>query len=118
MWHHSSRGRNVKRLFRHLFTFCSAVSLLLLVAVCGLWVRSFWVADYLSIADRKTIGRNGYDVHAIVGYSSHGGFLVQALATRFHPKGLDLAPLIPPADGIICRSFPPQPYPALPTPSQ
>ena len=28
---------------RRLVTFCSAISLLLFVAVCGLWVRSYWV---------------------------------------------------------------------------
>jgi hypothetical protein len=30
----------VKRLFRHLFTFCSAASLVLCIAVCVLWVRT------------------------------------------------------------------------------
>src|SRR4051794_25136909 len=33
------------RLARHLFTLCSAVSLLLCVAVCALWVRSYHLAD-------------------------------------------------------------------------
>jgi hypothetical protein len=35
----------VKRLSRHLFTICSAASLVLCVAVCVLWVRSYWVGD-------------------------------------------------------------------------
>jgi hypothetical protein len=32
---------------QRLFTFCSAVSLLLCAAVCVLWVRSYWISDYL-----------------------------------------------------------------------
>ena len=35
----------MRRLARHLFTLCSAVSLLLCVAVCVLWVRSYYAAD-------------------------------------------------------------------------
>ena len=31
----------MRRLARHLFTLCSAVSLVLCVAVCALWVRSY-----------------------------------------------------------------------------
>jgi hypothetical protein len=36
----------MRRLTRYLFTFCSAVSLLLCVAVCVLWVRSYSYCDY------------------------------------------------------------------------
>src|SRR5438045_1290308 len=35
----------MRRLARHLLTFCSAASLLLCVAVCVLWVRSYWAED-------------------------------------------------------------------------
>jgi hypothetical protein len=35
----------MRRLARHLFTFCSAVSLLLCVGMCVLWVRSYWRTD-------------------------------------------------------------------------
>jgi hypothetical protein len=38
----SDEGERVRRLARQLFTFCSAVSLLLCVAVCVLWV---WTAN-------------------------------------------------------------------------
>ena len=41
----------MRRLTRHLFTLCSAVSLLLCVAVCVLWVRSYWWCDLFN-ADR------------------------------------------------------------------
>jgi hypothetical protein len=41
MWHgFTSQGDNVKRLFRHLFTACSALSLMLCVAVVILWMAS------------------------------------------------------------------------------
>src|SRR5687768_14703719 len=39
----------MRRLARRLFTLCSALSLLLCVAVCVLWVRSYWVADKLDV---------------------------------------------------------------------
>jgi hypothetical protein len=43
----------MRRLARHLFTLCSAVSLLLCVAACVLWVRGRWVADdYTWVRDR------------------------------------------------------------------
>jgi hypothetical protein len=35
----------MKRHFKHVFTFLSAVSLLLCVVVCVLWARSYWVSD-------------------------------------------------------------------------
>jgi hypothetical protein len=40
----------MRRLAPHLFTFYSAVSLLLCVAVCVLWVRSGGRSDYASVA--------------------------------------------------------------------
>ncbi len=47
----------MKRLARHLFTLCSAVSLLLCVAVCVLWVRSYWAEDVIVYAwDGGTVG--------------------------------------------------------------
>ncbi len=38
----------MRRLARRLFTVCSAVSLVLCVAVCVLWGRSYWVQDTLT----------------------------------------------------------------------
>src|SRR5688572_30580424 len=35
----------MRRLARHLFTLCSAVSLLLCVATCAVWARSWWAVD-------------------------------------------------------------------------
>ena len=35
----------MRRLARRLFTLCSVASLLLCVALCVLWVRSYWVSD-------------------------------------------------------------------------
>src|SRR5687768_12876884 len=36
-----------RRLLRFAFTALSALSLLLCVGVCVLWVRSYWVSDYV-----------------------------------------------------------------------
>jgi hypothetical protein len=36
----------LRRLARHVFAICSAVSLVVFIAVCVLWVRSFWVPNY------------------------------------------------------------------------
>jgi hypothetical protein len=46
----------VKRLFRHLFTVLSAVSLLLCVTTCVVWVRSYWISDFLHWY-RPVVGR-------------------------------------------------------------
>ena len=42
----------MRRLARHLFTLCAAASLLLCVAACGLWVRSYRPGDAVSY-DRR-----------------------------------------------------------------
>jgi hypothetical protein len=42
----------MRRLARHLFALCSAVSLLLCVAVCVLWVRSQWSIERVVYATR------------------------------------------------------------------
>jgi hypothetical protein len=38
----------MRRVVRHLFTMFVALSLLLCVALCVLWVRSYWISDLLS----------------------------------------------------------------------
>jgi len=38
----------MRRLARHLFTLCSAASLLLCAAVCVLWVRSYFATEWLT----------------------------------------------------------------------
>jgi hypothetical protein len=42
----------MRRLLRHLFTLSSTVSLLLCVAVCVLWVRSYFRADWAPLIPR------------------------------------------------------------------
>jgi hypothetical protein len=37
----------MRRVFRHFFTICSIASLLLCVAACVLWLRSYWVGESL-----------------------------------------------------------------------
>jgi hypothetical protein len=43
----------VKRVFRHLFTLCSAASLVLCVAVCVVWVRSYRVLERVVYATQR-----------------------------------------------------------------
>jgi hypothetical protein len=40
---------DMRRVARHLFTLCSAVSLLLCVAVCALWARSYYVSEDVGV---------------------------------------------------------------------
>src|SRR5687767_2734807 len=39
--------RPMRCLARRLFTLCSGLSLLLCVAVCVVWVRSYWATDFV-----------------------------------------------------------------------
>src|SRR5687767_2128357 len=48
--------RTMRRLARRVFTLCSAVSLLLCVAVSVLWVRSYWTTDFVF---RTTVDERG-----------------------------------------------------------
>ena len=45
----------MRRLARRLFTLCSAVSLLLCVAACVLWVRSYFVSDHVHLIRYTTV---------------------------------------------------------------
>ncbi len=64
----------MKRFARHLFTIFSAVSLLMCVAVCALWVRSYWVNDELRV---------GWDYVQIPGRrTARGGFVMSAEVYR------------------------------------
>jgi hypothetical protein len=38
----------MRRLVRHLFTLCSALSLLLCLAICVLWVRSYRMTEQIN----------------------------------------------------------------------
>ena len=44
----------MRRLARLLFTLCSAVSLVLCLAVCVLWVRSYWIEDVFTRVSRPS----------------------------------------------------------------
>jgi hypothetical protein len=72
----------VRRLARHLFTLCSAASLLLCVAVCALWVRSYFVVDGLSHSrERRASGA----------YSTHGRLLLDTMGDSDVPVWPGLA---------------------------
>jgi hypothetical protein len=70
----------MRRLARHLFTLCSAVSLLLCVAVCVLWVRSYVRKDEL-----KLVYRSGRQFCAI---ASNRGVLAFGWGTAGRPARL------------------------------
>jgi hypothetical protein len=76
---------------RRLFTLLSALSLLLCVGVCALWVRSWIVADVLKLANKHC------DTYVII-LASRGGFEIYAVsAERFRP-GCSLAHKVPDAN--------------------
>jgi hypothetical protein len=61
MWCRSfTKGDSMKRLARHLFTLCAAVSLLLCVAVCVLWVRSYSVMDIVAVRQGENLADRLY----------------------------------------------------------
>ena len=63
----------MRRLPRRLFTLCSALSLLLCVAVCALWVRSHFQADHVyRLQPAVTQDGQGWDA---LTFSSTGGRL-------------------------------------------
>jgi hypothetical protein len=68
----------MRRLTRYLFTLCAAVSLLLCVAVCVLWVRSSWSADQLWIWYGKPIDATSSAALEITHFS--GRFLIRITA--------------------------------------
>src|SRR4051794_3212026 len=69
--HREVMMRRMRRLARHLFTLCSAASLLLCVVVCVLWVRSYGEWDSLFYAAREDAGwtsRQAYCCAGELGY--------------------------------------------------
>lgn len=63
----------VRRIIRSVLTLFSGLSLLLCIGVCGLWVRSFFVADIWSrTSDLRRGGVDTYDVARI--HSARGVF--------------------------------------------
>src|SRR5688500_12916376 len=64
----------MRRVLRHLLTFCSALSLLLCMAVCVLWVRSYSTDDRLGQWTRQIEGEKGsFVVERVRGAYSHRG---------------------------------------------
>ncbi len=57
----------MRRFARHLFTFCSAVSLLLCVALCVLWVRSYWVEDCIHFGDGESRDQHFVNLESSLG---------------------------------------------------
>ena len=62
-------------MLRRIFGFCSAISLLLLVATAALWIRTYWVADSLGWAKEKSV---------LIAGSSRGRF--GSVHIQFGPK--------------------------------
>jgi hypothetical protein len=78
----------MRRLTRHLFTLCSAVSLLLCVAACVLWVRSYFATDMLTLHSESVSGGTYRQVYRLVD-SGRGMLLV-------HRGVIQAAPVDPP----------------------
>ena len=55
----SNQGNRMRRLRRIIFNTLSILSLLLCVAMAGLWVRSYWIADAFSLVHSGGIDRPG-----------------------------------------------------------
>jgi hypothetical protein len=77
----------MRRLPRHLFTLCSAVSVLLCVATCVLWVRSLthWDSVYLRV------GQHLFSVYSVaseisLGWSTRGIGLNRNFAVETQPR--------------------------------
>jgi 4-amino-4-deoxy-L-arabinose transferase-like glycosyltransferase len=64
---------SMRRLTRHLFTLCSALSLLLCVAVCVLWVRSYWSASTITYTSFATDNPGAYRriIYEVASMSGH-----------------------------------------------
>jgi hypothetical protein len=58
----------MRRLARHLFTLCSAVSLLLFVAAWPMWARSVFRTDYVGLSDSVWHGIQLRSGHATIGF--------------------------------------------------
>jgi hypothetical protein len=86
-----------RRLARPLFTFCSAVSLLLCMAVCVLWVRGHTVADTILWRGPDRTDSQGKRAVYIGAQSSPGGLVIKLDVLRrttphtflFPPGGLE-----------------------------
>jgi hypothetical protein len=62
-------GDNVRRLARHLFTLCSALSLLLCVIALPMWPRSVLHTDYVGVRDAGWHLVQIRSGHATIGFS-------------------------------------------------
>jgi hypothetical protein len=70
------KGDRMRRVPRHLLTACTALSLLLCIVVCVLWVRSYWGVDYVSIYHSSPPGQEPGNV-AMGGWTNRGGLVLQ-----------------------------------------
>lgn len=59
-------------MLRRLFALLSALSLVLCLGTCALWVRSYWRADSFSVGDRRAIAEPGAWRYFVYGESVHG----------------------------------------------
>jgi hypothetical protein len=99
----------VRRLVRHLFTLCSAVSLLLCVAVCVLWVRSSARVDVHARAGFDE-GRHTWSTRVI---ASRRGSIILELADIRNTNGRPFHPDVsgawdPPRWGFSFGRSPPE----------
>jgi hypothetical protein len=82
----------MKRFLRHLFTFCSAVSLLLWLVLCVLWVRSYFRVERINF----TVDENG--MRQTTSLLVTRGFIIvqhvrQGRLTAWPPEGFEFEKL-------------------------
>ena len=79
----------MRRFARHLFTLCSALSLLLCVAACAAWVRSHFGGDAWFRLERPADGADRLRVH-VVGWSGGLFFAGRAMLRTPAPGEVEL----------------------------
>lgn len=79
-----------------LFATVACISMLALVAMCVLWVRSYWAADYASVADVRRVSRTGKHWRAIGAASKRGAIAVYRDVETVDHHGVDVRDRSPP----------------------
>jgi hypothetical protein len=90
----------MRRHIRFLFAVCSAVSLLMCIAMLALWVRSYWVNDYVAFSGTDEDGAElsvasvwGSNRGALSVYRVGGAWTTTRVVWRSPPAKVSVGPL-------------------------